>query len=382
MGDQTQFPELVALLTREQIHQFLRLPGKPKVLKGELAQALLALIEADTIARERFFETFKSELAVGPWEVEATLHCTPTERKRWTADGKLPILEYRTFHKVARDIPYPVYERRLISTLSQETLERWRAEHQNLVQLRRKTGVRKALESRNAHQQSRQTFQQQWQAIVATWSEHGSPELAAALQLAYWTVWTSRWAKENQLKQQHAIKHHDKYERQITAWYGRKNKAVQLLSKTPYARLSFYRPEEPDKISLFLCDEHYEMKREGYYETKWDFYADWGPEVRRCPKCEYSEQHDFYSLYFLELRSDAFPELCFAFHTPYPIGKAFWPAPQKLPQVEHIEQDGIFRFGRSLLDGEKIIYRENDVLARFEGAFAEAQKFFGQSPAL
>ena len=378
---QADLPTLIALLTREQIHQFLNLPGRPKASKIELAQTLLALIESDDAARARFFEAFKRELAAGPWEVESTLRCTATERKRWTADGKLPILEYRTFHKAARDLPYPVYERRFIATLSPETLERWRAEHQALVQLRRKTGVRKAAESRSEHRQTRQRFRQQWQSMVAVWTEHSSPELAAALQLAYWTVWASRWAKENQVKQRRAIKHHDLYERQSNAWYGRKNKAVQLLSQTPYVRLSFYRPEEPDKIALSLCDEHYEMKRECYYETKWDFYADFGPEIRQCAKCEVSEERDYYSLYFLELRAEAFPELRFAFHTPYPIGKAFWPAPKKLPQVEHIEQDGVFRFGRSLLDDEKIIYREQDVQTHFEAAFAEAQKWYSQNPA-
>ncbi len=378
MSDPATLPALIALLTKEQIYQFLSLPGKARVPKSELAQALLHLIETNEPAREQFFEAFKSELALGPWEVETILPCTRTERKRWTADGKLPILEYRTFHKAGQDQPYPVYDRRFITTLTQDTLERWRAEHQALMQLRRKTGARKATESRTEHQQARQSFQQSWQSIVATWAEQGSAELAAILQLAYWALWASRWAKENQVKRLKAIKHHDEYERRSIAWYERKNRAMQLLGQTPYARLSFYRPEAPDKVSLTLCDEHYEMKRELYYETKWDFFADYGAEIRRCPQCQVREERDFYSLYFLEIRPDMFPELCFAFHTPYPIGKNFWPAPNKLPQVAHLEQDGLFRFGRPLLDNEKIIYREQDVLIHFEAAFAEAQRYSSQ----
>ncbi len=362
------------LLTKNQIGQFLQVPGIARAAKGDLAQKLLALLATDDLAKDRFFETFKSELAVPPWEVETTLGCTSTERKRWVADGKLPILEYRTFHKVARDLPYPVHDRRIIANLSPETIERWRAEQRAFAQLRRKTGVRKATESREAHQQSRQTFRQHWETIVAIWKEHSSPALAAALQLAYWTVWASRWAKENHLKCQGALKHAAMYQLRSDAWYTRKNDAMQVLARTPSARLAFYRPEEPDKLSLNLCSHHYETKRELGYESKWDFYADYRPEVRRCAKCYVDEERDFYSLYYLEVRAEAFPDLCFAFHMPYPLGKAFWPTPQSLPQVEHLEQDGLFRFGRTLLDDEKITHSEQDVLAHFEAALAEVQQ--------
>src|SRR6185437_17135602 len=170
---------LADLLTKDQISQFLRLPGAARTAKGELAQKLLAVLATDDLARDRFFETFKRELAVPPWEVEAALGCTSTERKRWIADGKLPILEYRTFHKVARDLPYPVHDRRIIATLSQETIERWRAEYQALIRLRRKTGVRKAAESHQAHQQSRQAARQQWETNVAVWKEHSAPALCS-----------------------------------------------------------------------------------------------------------------------------------------------------------------------------------------------------------
>jgi|SRR5579859_3946603 len=97
------------------------------------------------------------------------------------------------------------------------------------------------------------------------------------------------------------------------------------------------------------------------------------------PTCYVDEGHDFYSLYYLEIRADEFPELCFAFHMPYPLGKAFWPRPNQLPQVGHLEQDGLFRFGRALLADEKIIYREQDVLTHFEAALAEAQRLYNQS---
>ncbi|HEU5367032.1 MAG TPA: hypothetical protein VFU69_01150, partial [Ktedonobacterales bacterium] len=223
-------------------------------------------------------------------------------------------------------------------------------------------------------------FSQQWDEIVAIWKEHSSSKLVAVLQLAYWTMWVSRWAKEYRLKGQSALKRAPMYQQCSSAWYARKNDAMRLLARTPHASLAFYRPEEPDKLSLNLCSHHYELKRELCYESKWDFYADYRPEVRRCSKCYVEEERDFYSLYYLEVRAEPFPDLCFASHLPYPLGKAFWPRPETLPQVDHLEQDGLFRFGRALLDDEKIIYREQDVLARFEAALADVQQYYPQEP--
>src|SRR5260370_34039282 len=66
-----------------------------------------------------------------------------------------------------------------------------------------------------------------------------------------------------------------------------------------------------------------------------------------------------------------------SFHVPYPIGKAFLPPPHALDRVEHAEQDGMFRFGRPLLEGEKLLYREKVVEANFALALAEARMIWG-----
>jgi len=44
--------------------------------------------------------------------------------------------------------------------------------------------------------------------------------------------------------------------------------------------------------------------------------------------------------------------------------------------VDHIEQDGLFRFGRQLFIEEKITQREQDVLVHFEQALAEAKRIY------
>jgi hypothetical protein len=374
--------EMAALLTKDQLAAFLGVSYSARTLKGHLTEQLASRLEADADEYARFLETFKHELAFGPWDVEKVLGCTPTERKRWVADGKLPILGYRIFHVAARDIEYPIYDRRIIATITPETLTTWRGEHKALVNIRRKTGAQKATESRKEHQHSRNAFRATWETMVAVWASQGSPELAATFQLAYWTVWASRWAKENHEKMQEAIKYHERYHDQEQLWYRRKNNAFHLLMQTPYAQLAFYRPEEPDKMTLHLCDEHYEDKRDLGPMSKWEYFDLFRKDVRQCPHCLVHEERDYYSLYFLEIKADAFPGLRFSFHTPAPIGKSLgFPKPDKLPTVNHSDQEneeGLFRFGRALLTNEKIIYREQDVQAHFEAALAEFLKCFPQ----
>ncbi len=128
------------LLTREHLSAFLThlsLPTTTRDSKANLVQRILERLAIDQAARALFFEIFKFELAVAPGELETLLPCTPTERKRWTDEERLPILELRSFHKSGSDKTYAVFDRRIILTLPQAELERWRTEHQAHLKERR-----------------------------------------------------------------------------------------------------------------------------------------------------------------------------------------------------------------------------------------------------
>ena len=73
------------------------------------------------------------------------LACTPTERKRWTEEGKLPVLDRRSFRKAGSRMEYPVFDRRMILGLPRTELDRWRAERRALVKEHRKAGARAAV---------------------------------------------------------------------------------------------------------------------------------------------------------------------------------------------------------------------------------------------
>ena len=366
---------IASTLAKAQIVEFLKIPKKVRVTKEQLVEQLLALIETDANEYVRLLNTFPMELAVGPTELEELLGCSRAERRRWVGEGKIPVLEHRLFTKAGQHLLYPVHDRRVILNISQDEIAQWREDHQAQVLERRKEGASRAVEHRKANMLTRQDFQRSLCCIVEEWQHKGSFELATAFQLAYWTVWASRWAKENHVRYLRGTKYAVLYATRRDTWYRRKNEAIRTLVQLPYARLSFYRPEHADKRYLFLCQEHQQMKEEEYYHDLWDFFYEHLYIIKTCPHCVLNEEKDFYSLYHIEVASPLFPDTHFSFHMPYPVGKPWFPSPGKLPCVEHVEQDGLFRFGRALFAVEKITHREKDVLRYFEKALYEARRF-------
>lgn len=367
---------LLAGIKKARLLAFLELPITTKIMKERLIDQLLQLISEDASIEARLLETFTAELAVVPNELDSLLHCSRDERRRWIKEGKIPVLEYRPFRKGRREMLYPVHDRRIIEKLSQNMITRWRVEYDAVARANKQRGARQAAQHRKMNLQARQQFFAAWERTVAEWREKGSETLVAVLQLAYWTVWASRWAKENHLKALKGTKYSAVYAAKRDEWYRRKDTALQILSQTPYARVAFYSPEEPDKRSLWLCETHYEMYKEDYYDSIWDFFAQNTTTVQQCPDCTLTIEQYYYSLYSIEISTETFPDLHFSFHMPYPIGKRWLPVPSTLPRVMHLEQDGLFRFGRTLLGDEKITHREQTVLEYFTHALAEVNVFY------
>ena len=378
IGDSIKVPEhLSTLLSKVQISAFLGLPTKAKEPKATLVLQLCTLLEADQCVKARFFDVFAQELAAEPWELETLLGCSTTERKRWVADGKLTPLTTRSVFKSGRELVYPVFDRRSIQRLTQQDRDGWRAEHAALVAMRRKTGAQMASSRRVQNEQARQNEFARVESVFSEWEQHEFPELAAIFRLAYWTMWASRWAKENQVKSIQAVKYQALYEQRRERWYARKDEALSVLAHSSYAHIAFYRPDQADKITLSLCDDHYQSMKQGFYEGKRDFYVAHTKEIKACPGCHVTIELDYYSLYSLEIVAGVRPDMRFAFHIPYLSGIAFLPPPHSLPHVTQAEQeDGLFRFGRRLEEGEKVLYREKDVETQFAQALTEARRLF------
>ena len=154
--------EWPTLLSKEQLGAFLtflKRPASSREIKANLVQHLLTCLDTDKTAKTQFFEVFAFELAVPPWELETLLGCTTTERKRWTEEKKLPILDYGSFRKAGSSYEYAIYDRRVILAITGSDIELWRNEHQALVRERRKAAAHAAAASRKAKREAEQMAQ-------------------------------------------------------------------------------------------------------------------------------------------------------------------------------------------------------------------------------
>lgn len=219
------------------------------------------------------------KLALHPTSTEELLSINKSERLRWQKEGKLIVNHYTPFRAYGKSFDCPMYDYREIHKLTQDDIETWREEHKATVSANRKSGASKASETRKKNKELVKNFyENEWIAMVNKW-EDIDIELAKTFKLAFWTMWCSRMAKEFQEKAHRATSANvSKYNSKKEDFYKYKNKALELLTKSKYTNISFYRPDNADKIMVSFCDYHYENWREersymSYYD-KWDYYYD------------------------------------------------------------------------------------------------------------
>lgn len=331
------------------------------------------------INKKDLYELFGERLALHPVDLEERLNISKTERKRWTEEGKLKVARTEIFTKYRQDFECPYYDYKQATTLKQSKIEKWREQHKLQVAKNRSKGAKKAIKTKDKNKELVKNFyekelvemKQKWNSV--------DQELFVTYNLAFWTMWVSRMAKQFQEKAVNAKTKGQEYTEKKNEFYQMKNRAMDLLSKSKYSKIEFYRPERHEKIYVSFCDLHYHdwcRQREWCYMSKWDYYYDNRGAVHRCKECEVVVDKDYYSLYYLKIQCDNVPDITFSFHTPYPVSKVNFPDPKKLERVEHEEnEEGLFRFGRALVGEEVVVFTES----RVRKYIAEALNLFEKS---
>lgn len=91
------------------------------------------------VMHKRILNDFPSSSGIGPSKVEEILGCTKTERKRWEQEEKLPVVRQINTGSRRSPVWVSMFCRRTIETLTDEVIERWRAEHEEYKALKRRT---------------------------------------------------------------------------------------------------------------------------------------------------------------------------------------------------------------------------------------------------
>lgn len=322
-------------------------------------------IRLKILNKKELYEEFGDRLALHPINVEEILSITKLERKRWTDEGKLIVVKTEMFTKYGKDFECPYYDYKQVHSLKSSKIEKWREDHKKKVSKNRLTGAKKAVKTRDKNNAIIDNFYNtELVGMKEKWNQVDE-ELFVTFNLAFWTMWCSRMAKQFQEKAHNAVKKANEYNTKKEYFYKLKNTAIDMLLDSKYTKLSFYRPEDPDKIYISFCDNHYEdwceQRRWGYMD-KWDYYYLNRDRVDNCKNCNVDREKDYYSLYYLDISHNELSDIKFSFHTPYPIATDKFPHPNKLKKVHHKEnQEGLFRFGRSLVDEEVIVFTDKKI---------------------
>lgn len=369
-------------LKKNNIGQLLNLEEKEinKRKKDELLQQLIDEIGSNEVRIKDIYKKYAIEFSLSPNDVENILEITKTERLRWIKEEKLKVVCYESLKKYGKIIKYPKYDSYQIYRISKEKIEKWREKHKFDVSKKRKDATNKGMETRNRNIKLQKEFYEiEWKKMLADWYRIDST-LGVTMELAYWTMWVSRWAKESHIKSLSARTKKKEYEAEKVKFYQMKNEAIKRIIKSPFSTQSFYQPKNADKIThLQFCDDHYRFWvniREFEYVSKWDFYNYHKNEIQKCNRCIVEVVKDYYSLFHVSVQHEELKDYRFSFHTPYPIGQKFFTDKKNLPKVVHEEQEGLFRFGRPLFKEERVIFSMKNTVKYFEEAITKFDLYF------
>lgn len=352
--------------------------------KGTKAIIIEAILNGFQDAPDRFksfYDEYSEYLALTWKEVEEILDCSKQERLDWTKNELLKVHHYDEIRKFGTIMNVPKYD--LIAIFnSKDKVNQWRITREKesalIKEINVKKGKEKAKLTREINKKAIEEFEDEFIETKKIWLFFDK-EFAITMELAFWTMWISRWAKEYQVKSinSNRIEFMLKYKERSKELYSMKNAANHQLSLSKYAKLSFYESENPHKFELYLCQKHYDewlKEREFRYIPLMSFFSDHEKDIISCEKCSCEHNEYYYSLYYVEIGHESIQNK-YSFHIPYPIGVEFLPEINSLFKVYHEEKsEGTFRFGRTLLEDEKIILSEARVIKKFHQAMDEYNK--------
>ena len=345
--------------SKDQLKSILNLDLK----KQELFKIFTDKLNKDKDFRIACYKQYPKEFALTPNQFCEITGMTNYQRKKW--NNKIPVVYKETIIKWNQEITFNMYDRHFAENVySPNLLKEWEA---SIVKKPRKTNAEQTKITRQLHKHIFDQYNKEFKAMLKSWSDI-SEECKIIFELAYWTHWISCWAKTKQLSRRSHAKSKLLYEM--------KNEAMALLSKTKFTELGFYEPERKDKIRLNLCPEHYKLYRGNIHiDNIIDFYYRYKNKIHKCKYCQVEEISDYYSLYYLEIKHPNINE-CYSFHVPYTIGIEFLPDKDTLPKVKHLEQEGVFRFGKPVSEDEKLTHSERKVIDNFKKSLEKLKVFY------
>lgn len=363
---------LLNRLTKEEMINYLELDLKQNEKKSVVVDVAYEKIKDNDILSSKLYNKYKERISLHPGKLEELLSISKTERLKW--QDKFKITHYEKFNSYGKSLEYPMFDYIFSHNITQETISKYRKEEEIKTKENRVKGVKKVKETKKINEVKRKNFyQDELLSLIKDWKEVNL-ELAYTYQLSFWTMWLNRLAKTFQEKSVRSKYKTAEYLKKKEECYLLKNEAIKLLLTSKYAKVKFYRPKHPDKINIHFCEHHLDMwffEREFGYVGKMEYFETHKKEILKCKNCDIDFKEDYYSLYLLNISCDEL-DFNFSFHTPFLAGEGIFDNISNyelLDEGSHFEnEEGLFRFGRSITNEEGVIFTEVKIKKYFEEA--------------
>lgn len=287
----------------------------------------------------------------------------------------IKIDRYEDIYQYGKDLQVPYWNAKELYDLADDLKRMNELEQKRLneKELAKQAGIEKQKATRKKNDKIRKKHEKQQQDLFNKW-EGINKSAAPYFELAFWTMWISRWAKNYKRKYRETEDIVDSHKGD--EYYDSKLEAIKVLATTPYAKVSLYHPSNPDYINIYLCQEHFEdwQMQRGFLTSGSikDFYKENEDMIECCSDCYIDIYHNYYSLFHIKMRVEGIEET-FSFHLPYSKGLEIFVEEDYPIETNVVEREGLFRFGRPVGEYEKLIYSENNVKKKFNKAL-EASK--------
>lgn len=239
----------------------------------------------------------------------------------------------------------------------------------------KKAGTEKAKKTLDKNNILRTTFKNSYDKMCYEWSQQDK-EGALYLELAFWTMWASRWAKVYAEKYSKT----DNWDHSIVRdeYYKLKAQALKILGCSKFATITIVQPDRPHKVGVDLCDIH----KDAYYDECSlhrkkiiDYYYEHEKEISKCNECRVYIEEDYYTLYHIKIEVLGIKDT-FSFHIPFEKGKLIFEDKKYLKEIGgHENLEGMFRYGRPLKDDEKVIITESITKKKINNAILHIEEY-------
>ncbi|WP_409270557.1 hypothetical protein V1499_14230 [Neobacillus sp. SCS-31] len=198
-----------------------------KLKKPELIERFLETIAANEVAERRILKKYPEAFALHPSTLEEFLGITRAERLRWTEESKFKIVYYESFTKWGKTLHYPMYDYYEAFRLKRDgNVAKWRNTRMAKLKEKRSRATKMAVGTRKANESiAKKFYEEHWGNLLAQWYKEDAV-IGATLQLAFWTMWVNRYAKEMQVKEKRARKKQVEYMERKEKFYQLKNEPL------------------------------------------------------------------------------------------------------------------------------------------------------------